>query len=56
MTHKMESWIAYNEFNRRGGWATYSDMELFLRNLEVSKLWHILAECTWKVEQIIPFQ
>ena len=53
MTDRMESWIAYKEFTRRGCWATYSDMQLFLRNLEVLKLWNIFAECTWKVKKIV---
>ena len=51
MTLKIETTIALEQFKERG-WASYSDMNVFLQNYELLKLWTVIADCTWKVTSI----
>jgi len=51
MTHQLESVVASRQIHSRG-WATYSDLLVLSRNLQLERLWTLLAECTFKVTAV----
>ena len=48
MTSNLETAVATRQVNSRG-WTTYTDLIVLSRNLQLQKLWTLLAECTFKV-------
>ena len=40
--------FCFRQVNARG-WTTYTDLLVLSRNLQMEKLWRLLAECTFKV-------
>ena len=48
MTSKLETAVVTRQVSSRG-WTTYTDLLVLSRNLQMQKLWTLLAECTIKV-------
>lgn len=51
MTTKLETAVVSRQVNSRG-WTTYTDLLVLSRNLQMQKLWTLLAECTIKVTAV----
>lgn len=51
MTRQLETVIASRQVASRG-WTTYTDLLVLSRNLQMEKLWSLLAECTFKVTAV----
>jgi hypothetical protein len=52
MTSKLETAVVTRQVNSRG-WTTYTDLLVLSRNLQMQKLWSLLAECTFKVKRLL---
>jgi len=47
--------VAAKEVRHRGGWTTYTDLNVLSRNLNLIRLWEILYEYTIKVTAVCAF-